>query len=239
MTLPDSDTIRPRKLSEQVQDRLLRLIQEQDLSPGDALPSERELMSEYQIGRPAIREAMQSLQHMGVIDIRHGGRPRVAQPSLDGLVGMLDTTMRHLLTHSESSLEHLKQARVALEVEMARIAAMRRTDADLAELGAILADQRAARREPERFLEVDGLFHRRIAAISANPIFETVAFGIFSWLSTFHVDSVRKRGLEALTLAEHEAILSAITAGDMPGAGRAMRDHLERANALYHQENAT
>jgi len=237
MTTPD--LIRPRKLSEAVQERLLRLIRDERLGPGDALPSERELMARYEIGRPAIREAMQSLQHMGVIEIRHGGRPRIAAPSIDGLVDQLGTSMRHLLTHSRSSLEHLKEARVSLEVELARIAARKRTDRDTADLRALLAAQKAARADNEGFLEIDGLFHRRIAAISGNPIFEALAHGIFTWMRTFHEEQVRKRGLEALTLEEHGAIFDAIAAGDDEAAARSMRDHLERANALYHQEYAT
>ncbi len=237
MSLPES--IRPRKLSDEVQERLLRLIRDERLGPGAALPSERELMARYEIGRPAIREAMQSLQHMGVIEIRHGGRPRVAQPSLDALVEQLGTAMRHLLMHSQSSLEHLKEARVSLEAELARIAARKRTEADIADLKALLAEQRAARADGESFLEIDGRFHRRIAAISGNPIFETLAYGIFTWMRAFHEEQVRKRGLEALTLEEHKAILGAIANGDGDAAALAMRDHLERANALYHQEHAT
>lgn len=236
MTIPDS--IRPRKLSDEVQERLLRMIRDARLAPGDALPSERELMARHGIGRPAIREAMQGLQRMGVIEIRHGGRPRVAAPSLDGLVDQLGTSMRHLLTHSRSSLDHLKEARVALEAELARIAARRRSAEDIADLGDLLAAQDAARADGESFLEIDGRFHRRIAAISGNPIFETLAHGIFSWMRAFHEEQVRKRGLEALTLAEHRAILDAIAAGDGDAAAGAMRDHLDRANALYHQENA-
>lgn len=237
MSSPES--IRPRKLSDQVQERLLHLIRDDRLAPGDALPSERELMVRYQVGRPAIREAMQSLQHSGVIEIRHGGRPRIASPSLDGLLEVLGPSMRHLLTHSQSSLDHLKEARVLLESEMARMAATRRTEADIAELQALLAEQDNLRTDSEAFLESDGQLHRRIAALSGNPIFETLAFGIFSWLRTFHTEQVRKRGLESLTLAEHRAIVEAIIQGDAAGAASAMRAHLERANALYHQDNAS
>ena len=217
----------------------MRLIRDDRLAPGAPLPSERELMTRYEIGRPAIREAMQSLQHMGVIEIRHGGRPRVAQPSLDGLVEQLGTSMRHLLTHSESSLDHLKEARVALESEMARIAARQRSEGDIAALRALLAEQAGARDDSESFTEIDGRFHRRIAAISRNPIFETLSHGVFTWMRAFHVEQVRQRGLEALTLDEHGAILDAIARGDEAAAVQAMRDHLERANALYRQGNAT
>lgn len=237
MSMPES--IKPRKLSDAVQDRLLDLIRRSGLRPGDALPSERELMAQYGVGRPAIREAMQGLQHMGIVDIRHGGRPRVASPSVDAMVDQLATSMRHLLTHGDRSLEHLKEARIALEVEMARVAATRRTADDIAELTAIIAAQTAAQPDPEAFLDHDAAFHRRIAAVSGNPIFEALSDGVFGWMRSFHVEQVRKLGLEALTLREHRNILDAISAGNPQAAAQSMRDHLERANALYHQENAT
>jgi len=62
--------IRPKKLSDEVEDRLLALIRADDLKPGDALPSERALMARYGIGRPAIREAMQSLQPVSYTHLR-------------------------------------------------------------------------------------------------------------------------------------------------------------------------
>ena len=79
--------IRRRKLSDDVQERVLALIRSKALRPGDVLPSERELMGSYGVGRPAVREAMQNLQRMGLVDIRHGERPRVAQPSMEAMVG--------------------------------------------------------------------------------------------------------------------------------------------------------
>ncbi|WP_417722112.1 transcriptional regulator NanR [Salipiger sp.] len=231
------DPIRPRKLSEDVQDRLLALIRDDGLKPGDTLPSERELMAQYGVGRPAIREAMQSLQQAGIVEIRHGGRPRIAAPSLELLMGQTALAMQHLLTHSTATLAHLKEARATLEAELARLAAERRTEDDIVALRAILDRQAASRDNSGGFLEQDGLFHKRIAAISRNPLFETVGHGLFQWLSVFHKEFVRSPGLEALTLAEHEAILAAIAGGDGPTAAQAMRDHLERANTLYHQDH--
>ncbi|EPX79508.1 transcriptional regulator NanR [Salipiger mucosus] len=232
-----SDPIRPRKLSDEVHARLLALIREGRLAPGDALPSERELMARFEVGRPVVREAMQRLAQAGLVEIRHGGRPRVAEPSLDVLVDQLGLSMQHLLTHSAATLDHLKEARLALERELARIAARRRTKEDMTALRAVLDAQEDARETPERFLDLDGQFHRTIAAISRNPLFESLCHGIFSWLRDFHVDFVRSPGQEALTLAEHEAILEAIGRGDADAAAQAMHDHLERAKRLYAPEN--
>ena len=77
--------VRP-KLAELVQDRLLAIMRAENLRPGDLLPSERELMQTYDVGRPSIREAMQNLKRMGLIEINHGEGPRVAAPSFAGMV---------------------------------------------------------------------------------------------------------------------------------------------------------
>jgi len=229
--------IKRRKLSDEIQARLLDFIKSEGLEPGATMPSERELMALYGVGRPAIREAMQNLQRMGLVSIRHGGRPCVAEPSMDLMIEQLGESMRHVLTHSVSTMGHLKEARLTFEAEMARIAARNRTIKDLAQLNAILENQEQCRNNPQRFIEQDGKFHRAIAAASRNPIFESLSFSMFNWLAEFHAEQVRSPGLERLTLAEHRAILSAIEEQNEQAAGRAMRDHLNRADALYHQRN--
>lgn len=229
--------IKKRKLSDEIQERLLNLIKSEGMGPGATLPSERELMVLYGVGRPAIREAMQNLQRMGLVSIRHGGRPCVAEPSMDLMIEQLGESMRHVLTHSDSTMVHLKEARVSFETEMARIAARNRTGADLALLREILEKQARSQDNPRNFIEQDGKFHRVIAAASGNPIFESLSFAMFNWLVEFHADMVRSPGLERVTLAEHEAIVDAIEQGNEQVAGKAMRDHLNRADDLYHHRN--
>lgn len=233
----DSKPLQRRKLSDEIQDRLLDLIKNGGMEPGNTLPSERELMACYKVGRPAIREAMQNLQRLGVVNIRHGGRARVAEPSIDQLIKQMGESMRHVLAHSKSSMIHLKEARILFEVKMAEIAAGTRTDDHLKRIRETLAKQEASCTNPARFLKQDGEFHRSIAAASNNPIFESLSFAMFSWLAEFHADQVQKRGLEQVTMDEHHAILTAISVGDAQIAAKAMRDHLERANILYHQYN--
>jgi DNA-binding FadR family transcriptional regulator len=225
------------KLAEQVQSRLLGIIQAEKLRPGDVLPSERELMESYDVGRPSIREAMQNLKRMGVIDIRHGERPRVAAPSFQRVVDSMGESMRHVLVNSPATLDHLKEARATFEMNMARIAAEKRTGQDIADLRAILAQQESMRLVSSAFLEFDGKFHHRIAMISGNPIFASLSASLFEWLAQFHFDLVRRPGLEQLTLAEHRQILEAIERGDPDAAARLTVEHLNRANSLYNQEN--
>lgn len=233
MTNPNR--IKRRKLSDAVQERLLEIIQDGALRPGDVLPSERELMATFEVGRPAIREAMQDLQRMGLVEIRHGGRPKVAEPSPDSMVDQLSQTMRHLLAFSEDTMRNLKEARLLFEVEMARIAARKRSANDLMLLRKVIKEQNAARDDSEAFMLCDREFHRVLASISGNPIFEALARSVFDWLAHFKVEMVRQEGLEQLTTTEHRAIVDAIENQDENAAAKAMSDHLTRANALYRE----
>src|SRR6056297_548711 len=107
-----AERIERRKLYQDVMDRLIRLIREGDFEPGDRLPSERELMERFAVGRPAVREALQNLEWMGIITISHGERPRLAEPTFSGLMRRLEITTSQILQQSEGSLEELKQARL-------------------------------------------------------------------------------------------------------------------------------
>jgi len=231
------DPIIRRKLSHQIEERLLAQIQNGDVAPGDLLPSERELMSLYQVGRPAIREAMQNLQRMGLIEIRHGERPKVAEPSLQQAIAQLGQTMHHVLSHSENSLDHLKQARLTFEVEMARIAARGCAKEQIDRIRTLVAEQQSVAHSAAEFLTLDGRFHVEIAKLSGNPIFAALSEALFSWLAKFHAHLVRSPGHEELTILEHTAILDAIESGDESSAAKHMADHLSRANALYSVAN--
>ena len=87
-------------------------------------------------------------------------------------------------------------------------------------------------------MKCDGAFHRAIAGIGGNPIYELLSGSLFEWLSQFHVDMVRSPGLELLTLGEHEAIVDAIIAGKADAAKEAMIQHLTRANLRYRNSGA-
>jgi GntR family transcriptional regulator, sialic acid-inducible nan operon repressor len=222
-----------RKLYEDVRTHLAQLIEGGSLRPGDTLPSERELMDTLSVGRPAIREAMQSLERSGLIAIRHGGRARVAEPAIGRMFGQVSDSMRHILMHSPVSLENLKDARVTFEAEMARLAARRHSVSDIKRLQDIVDDQAQAIIDPVRFRMLDGRFHREIAGISGNPIWAALSDALFRWLTDFHVDLVAVPGLEHLTLQEHRVIVDMIASGNPDRAAAAMTDHLTRANALY------
>lgn len=221
------------KLSNRVEEGLLALLQSGEWLPGDVLPSERELMARFGVGRPAIREAMQKLEMMRLIDIRHGGRPRVAKPTVEHMFMRLSETVHHVLSYSEGSLGYLLEIREIIEMQMARTATEMGTPETVARIRKTLSDQEAALGSPSEFMECDRLFHVEIARASGNPIAVELVTAIFSWLRAFHSQWVRRPGLGMLTLSEHKAILRAIEEGDGEGAALAMKTHLNRANSQY------
>lgn len=226
---------RKKNLSHDIRESLLALLEEEAFVPGAALPSERELMAQFGVGRPAVREAMQSLQVMGLVEIRHGERAKVATPSIGKMIEHFSSTMRHLLASSSADLEHLKTARFAFEKAMAQDAARMRTTSDLDRMRRTIDAQAAAMSDQATFLAHDREFHRAIASVSGNPIYTALAEAMFGWLADFHADTVILPGREQLTIDEHLQILDAIEAQNAPKAAKAMHDHLTRANVLYHR----
>lgn len=222
-----------RKLSHEVLDRLIAAIEAGEFPPGSQLPAERELMQRFAVGRPAVREALQSLQQMGLIRISHGERARLIQPSPDTIIAQISGAMVQLLANSPRGLGELKEARLLFEVGLVRLATSRATREALAALHEALAACHEARGDSRRFVAADMEFHRRIAAISGNTLITAVCHGLTSWMVRFKRDLVSVRGAERLTLAEHDRIYHAIAAGDADAAAAAMTEHLTRANALY------
>jgi GntR family transcriptional regulator, sialic acid-inducible nan operon repressor len=226
-------TISKRKLSHQVLDRLIAAIGSKEYPPGTQLPSERELMTRYGVGRPAVREALQKLEQMGLIIISHGERARVIAPSPSSIIDQVSGAMLHLLATSPHGLDDLKEARLLFETGLVRVATERATSESLAALHRALIECHEARGDTQRFIAADMAFHRLIAAMLGNRFIEAVSQNLLDWLMRFRRDFVSVRGAERLTLDEHERIYRAIAAGDSGAAAKAMTEHLTRANKLY------
>lgn len=233
-----NEPILRRKIYQEVVDRLVQRIRSGEWRPGDQLPSERDLMDSYGVGRPAVREALQDLARSGIVEITHGERARVVVPTADLLIEQIAGGAQHMLRMEPGMLEHLKDARVFLEAGLCKMAAQKATQADKERLLARWDAHHAALNEMDQFLHRDMLFHREIAAISGNPIFPSIVEALFNWAGEYYQNIVRAPGSEQLTLAEHRRIYEAIAAGDGDAAAQAMRDHLLRANVLYRQADA-
>jgi DNA-binding FadR family transcriptional regulator len=227
------DPVPRRKLAQSVLDQLLESIQSGALQAGSRLPSERQLMAMFGVGRPAVREALQSLERMGLVSITHGERAQVVAPTVRDVFAQIGELTDHLLTTVPGNLAHLKEARVFFETGMVRKAATLATKEDIAALRQTLDAQRAALDDLSHFLEADMAFHVAITHVVGNPIYVALSEAFFGWLSKFYVDLVRLPGGEQLAITEHTAVFEAIAAHDPDAAAAAMEAHLLRANQLY------
>jgi len=229
----DTTPIIRRKLADEVRDRLLIMIRGGELQPGDQLPSERSLMEQFAVGRPAVREALQSLGTAGLIEINHGERARIAIPDTASMFDRIGQTMLHLLQTSPKTLEDLKDSRVLFEVGMTKRAAINATAEDIQSLEKLVEKQQAAIADSAEFVSCDMSFHTAIASVSRNSVCKMLSEAMLDWLFHFRRDLLRIPGSEIITIAEHRRIVGAIAAHDVEEAEKAMTDHLTRSDQRY------
>lgn len=226
--------IRRRRLSDEVLVRLEKMILSAEYEPGDQLPSERQLMERFGVGRPAVREALYSLQKMGLLEIKSGERGRVTKPTPRILLNELGGAARHLLAQPEGE-RHFQEARTFFEVGLVRHAAQHASAADVEELGAALDANRLALDDLEAFERTDVEFHFVLAKISGNPIFMAIHEAVVEWLTKQRSLSLRIPNANKLAYRSHQDIFEAIAAKDPDQAEAVMRDHLGTVARQYWQ----
>lgn len=218
----DFGTFERAALSEQIAQRILQMITERQLKPGDRLPSERELSVAMNVGRPALREALRALAMMNVIEIRQGAGAYVTNLDTAHLIQHLD----FVFSLDDSTILELFDARKIIEVGIIELAAQRVTDEDIVELEANLQKSLATMHDPEQFLFADIELHTLIARIARNPILvrfmESIhQLGLASRRRTGRLDGVPQQ-----SVADHERIIESLKARDQEAARDAMLSHL-------------
>jgi GntR family transcriptional repressor for pyruvate dehydrogenase complex len=229
--------IRQQKLYEQVALRIEQQIIDGTYAVGDLLPSERELMREFGVGRPAIREALFHLRNMGLIELRSGERALVKRPTTESVVETLSGVARHMLA-APGGLRNFQDARMFFEVGLARHAAQHASDTEIAELKTALEANGHALDDLARFEKTDVAFHYILAVIPKNPIFPAIHAAIVEWLVDQRHVTLNWRGRQGtakVAYDAHAAIYDAIARRNPDAAEEAMRNHLEHASAVYRE----
>lgn len=116
-----------KKLSEMVEEELEQMIRRREFGEGEQLPSERELMAFFNVGRPSVREALAALKRKGLVQINNGERARVSRPSADTIIGELSGMAKDFLSHP-GGIAHFEQLRLFFESSLVRYAAEHATD---------------------------------------------------------------------------------------------------------------
>ena len=231
MTLTE-EPIRPRKLHEQVAERLQAMILDRHLLPGDKLPSERELQAAFGIGRPAVREALLLLERSGLIALRSGSPATVVSADPGNIIREISVSVEHFLADPQGVRE-LQIARRFLECNLAREAAKTRDETVLPNLHTPLRRSRECLDDVKAFEVHDLEFHFGIVELLGSRVFDVVFKAMQQWLREQRSMVLSLPGQTDIALAEHTAIYEAIAAGDPDAAENAMRVHLENVEKTF------
>jgi len=201
---------------EELQERIRR----GDWLPGTRLPSITRLAEELQVGTGSVREALQSLQSIGLVKIEHGRGVFVAstRPSTD--------ISSHFQDVGTGQMVALAETRRILEPELTALAAERGTEAELVEIENLAWQMEAQAQEGGDFAELDVLFHRAIARAARNPIL----FRTIEGVQDLFLESRRQRRMIATqtvsTAHYHLLIAQAMHARNAPQARLLMQAHM-------------
>ena len=216
------EAIRRNKVYEEVARQLERIILKK-LHPGDKLPSERELAENLGVSRSSIRDAIRSLELIGLVEPRQGAGTVVREISTDVLMNPLTNVLRQKMELVSEFLDFRKM----LEPPLAARAATHASEEELAEMEEILHRQETKFRSGELAIEEDSEFHYSIAMASGNSVVLKVLDVIMDLLRDTRERSLQLEGRPQKSLAGHRRILAAIKRRDAEAAKSAMRRHIE------------
>jgi len=225
------EVIRRSKVYEEVARQLERMILSK-LHPGDKLPSERELAEMLGVSRSSIRDAIRSLELMGMVEPRQGAGTVVREISSDSLVNPLANALRHKLELVSEFLDFRRM----LEPPLAARAATHASDEEIAEMEEILRRQDAKLSRGELAVEEDSEFHYAIAMASGNSVVLKVLDVLMDLLRDTRERSLQREGRPQKSLGGHRKILAAIKKRDAEAAKAAMRRHIEDVEEIVLNE---
>jgi GntR family transcriptional regulator, transcriptional repressor for pyruvate dehydrogenase complex len=219
----------PKSKADYVAQRLLDRIVSGNLGPGSVLGTESDLLEQYDISRPTLRESLRILEAQGVLELRPGpkGGIIVSMPGTDILAHGLSVYLRM----HDVPLAAVLQAREVIEPALAAEAAENGTEADFALMQASI-DRMIEVDDQEQFLEENRTFHSLVAHASRNHVM-IIFWSTISMVaageghSIQYTPSNQKRVVEA-----HQRILDACREGDSVAASACMRDHVRDLERL-------
>jgi DNA-binding FadR family transcriptional regulator len=202
--------------------RLLGLIATGEIAGGEPLPSERELVERFGVGRSSVREALRVLESKGLIHQKGKGRFVAAEPQ-----NPLNSSLQVLLELQEVSRDEQFEVREVLEGETAAFAAERRTDEDVLAIAETIDAMSEGLDSADSYIDADLQFHLAIARASRNRIALHMMHAIREILRRSLMTLYAVPGGPERSIAHHRQILDAIVAGDADAARERMREHLQ------------
>ncbi|NKY31960.1 FadR family transcriptional regulator [Nocardia speluncae] len=227
-------TERPKKTALLVAQRIVEDINRRGNQAGDRLPPEKAMLEAYDVGRGTLRESLRFLELQGVITLKPGpsGGPILQQPDSSALA----TSLSLLLQFQQAPFQTVIETRAALEPHMARLAAERMDEKDIATLIEIVELEQENLNDHTGFLSQTRRFHTAVAQGSGNLVFASLFIALFDILDGAAVGVEYPDRQRKLTVEIHSSIATAISERDLDRAEELMTTHMQ-ALAGYTKKN--
>ncbi len=231
---PDSrriEPIRKARVAEQLADRIRMLILDGTFPAGKPLPAERLLAQLFGVSRGSIRDAFRTLETIGLLVTRHGQGTFPQELHVDRLVAPLASILRY----RHDLQDELLDVRRMFEPAVARVAATRVTDEDLADLQRILDAQRRKLKTGRSAIAEDTVFHEILARATRNRVVVSIMATLNELLEESRTHALRQEGRPGRSMRGHAAVVAALRRHDADGAASAMRTHIDQIADLLHR----
>ncbi len=212
------------RLYEQVAQQIQGLIVASGWPAGSKMPAERELVEQFGVSRPVIREALKALSERGLVAIRPGRGIFVADLNADAL----KEPMKLLFQRRNFSYENLVETRRVLEVEIAGLAAERAEPEQVARMRAAIAEMDATYAEAETFIRADHAFHVALAEATQNPLLPMLIDSIGELVRETRRLVIEVGGSQTRGQYYHARLLDAVIHHDSAAARKTMGEHLDQ-----------
>lgn len=213
--------IRKVNVSEQVFEQLKNLLLRGEWMPGEKMPSENELAQMFEVSRITVRQALQKLNVLGMVETRlgEGSFVRESDPG-DSMNALLPTMM-----FNQASLYQVEEFREIVEVDSVKLAVLRAEQEDIVQLRKIYRKMQQSVGKPREFGAADLEFHMKLGQMTQNALVVKTQDILYSTLLEARDDIVERMGYEP-GLYYHAQLLEAIEQRDSRRARQIMKEHL-------------
>ncbi len=209
---------RPR-LYEVIVEQLCGYIADNEMMPGDRLPAERELAARLGVSRVSISQALVALEVQGVLSVRHGdGAILIRRPTEERAI-------KALREHADR-IPDIIEAREALEVKLAGLAALRRSESEMAAIDAAIAKMEEEIASGDRGVVGDEMFHEAITTAAHSSLLAKLMHEISGLVRETRIESLSQQDRPRASLEGHKRIAEAVRRNDPAEAARAMAEHI-------------
>ena len=220
-------------LSQKIERTIENAIREKKLAVGSKLPTEREMCASFGVSRTALREALRRLSARGLIRIQKGSGMYVSEINIEDAIKSLN--LYYDLKFDKNLLTQIIEVRRIFEPEIARLAAMNRSDQNIEELKKNLVEfERCNPDNTQKEADLDNKFHLNITKATRNPIMQITMEPIYSLLPRMrNYIYANIEGEKQHTLESHQQLLDALEQMDAEQAYVVMKEHLNRTQEIY------